>query len=46
MCHGEVQGSFAQKFGGCLACDFYMSVKHEEGAEYLSSPFLLKMLQE
>lgn len=31
MCDGEVQGTFAQKFKNCMACDFYLLVMKEEG---------------
>jgi hypothetical protein len=30
LCGGKVQGSYAQKFLNCMACDFYKQVIHEE----------------
>jgi hypothetical protein len=33
FCGGKVQGSFAQKYHTCLACDFYKKVRQEEGTE-------------
>lgn len=44
LCGGKVQGSFAQKLGNCQACDFYLAVKADEGAEYLGSTALLRVL--
>jgi hypothetical protein len=32
LCGGKVQGSFASKVANCMTCDFYKSVKSEEGA--------------
>jgi hypothetical protein len=33
FCGGKVQGDFAQKSVSCMSCDFFKSVKQEEGAE-------------
>jgi len=44
LCGGVVQGTFAQKMGNCMKCDFYVAVKAEEGASYKSSGELLKLL--
>ena len=44
LCGGKVQGSFASKLTGCMACDFYAAVKAEEGASYLGSASLLEVL--
>jgi hypothetical protein len=44
LCGGEPQGRFAEKVGGCMECDFYRRVKHEQGPDYLSSAALLKRL--
>jgi hypothetical protein len=44
LCGGKVQGTFAQKLGNCMQCDFYLAVKAEEGASYKSSTELLKIL--
>lgn len=44
FCGGEVQGSFAQKMGGCMQCDFYNMVRQEEGVEYIASKEIIKRL--
>jgi hypothetical protein len=44
LCGGKVQGTFAAKLPNCMACDFFASVKAEEGSGYLSSTALLKVL--
>lgn len=33
LCGGKVQGTFAQKKTTCLACDFFKTVKQEQGAD-------------
>jgi hypothetical protein len=38
LCGGKVQGTFAQKVAGCMACDFYQAVKREEGANFKLMP--------
>ena len=35
MCDGEVQGTYEQKYGDCIICDFYHSVRHEETDNFL-----------
>jgi hypothetical protein len=35
MCDGEVQGTYEQKYGECIICDFYHSVKREETDNFL-----------
>jgi hypothetical protein len=44
MCGGKVQGTFAQKYGNCVICDFYKLVKEEEGEGFVSSSTLLEKL--
>ena len=34
LCGGKVQGTFAQKATNCSKCDFYISVKSEEGHNF------------
>lgn len=46
LCGGKVQGSFAQKYGNCVKCDFYVSVKEDEGTDFILSSKLLKLLSE
>jgi hypothetical protein len=44
MCGGEIQGTFARKFGDCRKCDFYNSVRQEEGELFRSlSELFLKL---
>lgn len=45
LCGGQVQGTFATKFGNCKNCEFYKSVLSEEAANYKLSTSLLKLLQ-
>ena len=45
LCGGEVQGTFAAKYGQCEKCDFYQAVKKEEGTKYEMSIFLLTKLR-
>ncbi len=44
LCGGKVQGSFAQKASNCMECDFYKTVKAEEGPGYVGTKELLKKL--
>lgn len=44
FCGGKVQGTFAEKEGTCLTCDFYKMVKDEEYGEFHMSMNLVKML--
>ena len=44
LCKGEVQGTFAQKFSNCKECDFYISVREEEGTSFELSAVLLARL--
>ncbi|MEI6512556.1 MAG: hypothetical protein WCO51_04695 [bacterium] len=34
LCGGKVQGTFADKMSGCLACPFFAQVKSEEAASF------------
>lgn len=34
LCKGEIQGSFALKIKNCVECDFYKSVREEEGFRF------------
>ena len=44
-CQGETQGTFAQKYKSCEACDFYQLVRREEGPDFIYSIMLLKRLK-
>lgn len=46
LCGGEVQSSFAKKFGNCQNCDFYKSVQTEEFPTFKMSIVLLARMQE
>ena len=45
LCGGKVQGSFARKYDSCEKCDFYQSVKKEEGHQYQLSVLLLSRIK-
>ncbi len=45
MCEGEVQGKFAQKYKNCGKCDFYNTVKKEEGKDFIPTAILFKRLE-
>ncbi len=40
LCHGQVQGTFAEKQTSCLACDFYKLVRAQEGSANIRTKFL------
>lgn len=44
MCGGKVQGTFAQKYGNCVICDFFKQVKEEEAEHFILSSVLLDKL--
>ena len=46
FCHGEVQGTFAQKLGDCTFCNFFKLVKEEEGMNFETSVALLRKLKD
>jgi hypothetical protein len=43
-CKGEVQGTFAAKFGNCRECEFYQLVQREEDHDFTYSSVLLAKL--
>jgi len=45
MCAGEIQGSFAQKYKDCGLCDFYNTVREEEGDNFMLTIDLLGMIR-
>ena len=45
MCGGEIQGSFAQKYKDCGLCDFYNTVRKEEGDNFILTIDLLGMIK-
>jgi len=44
LCNGEIQGSFAKKYGNCNICDFYQTVKKEEFPNFQPSAALIAKL--
>jgi hypothetical protein len=44
-CEGEIQGTFAAKFGFCEKCDFYVRVQKEEFPRFVLSSTLVKALK-
>lgn len=45
LCKGQVQGTFAQKYKNCEICDFYRTVKQEEGGKFQLSVVLLSKIR-
>ena len=44
LCEGEVQGSYAQKLGNCLKCDFHAFVRGQQKERYASTKHILDIL--
>lgn len=44
LCGNQVQGSFAEKLGSCLQCDFYLKVRDQEGRNFVPSKDILPRL--
>ena len=45
LCGGRVQGSYATKQLNCMHCEFYQSVKREEGKDFLLVAEIQKKLE-
>jgi hypothetical protein len=45
LCGGKIQGTFGIKYKTCVQCDFYQSIRAEEGSNYRLSVFLLNKLK-
>ena len=45
LCGGKVQGMFAQKSLSCNQCDFYKTVRKEEGKSFQPASALLQIGQ-
>src|SRR5574341_1561549 len=45
LCGGAEQGTFAKKYHNCEKCDFYQTVKNEEGAHFQLSVLLLSKIK-
>ena len=46
ICDCEIQGSFNQKYGNCMRCDFFLLVRQEEGVNFMPAMVLLNILGE
>lgn len=44
MCGGKIQGTYAQKLGSCLSCDFFAYVRKQEGNKFSGSKQILAKL--
>jgi len=44
LCGNQVQGGFADKLSSCLQCDFYSTVRNEEGRSFKTSKEILAKL--
>ena len=44
LCKGKTQGSYAQKLGDCLRCEFYASVRQDQGGSLVTTKEILKKL--
>ncbi|HEY3322421.1 MAG TPA: hypothetical protein VGP72_18305 [Planctomycetota bacterium] len=45
LCGGKVQGTYANKVGNCMVCNFYLQVRSEEGAAMESPGAILAKLR-
>jgi len=45
LCEGEVQGSYAQKLGNCLKCDFHAFVRGQQKEKYVSTKKILDIIK-
>lgn len=44
LCGGQIQGTYAQKLGSCLNCDFFSYVRNQQGGEFTGSKKILEKL--
>lgn len=44
LCKGKTQGSYAQKLGDCLRCEFYASVRQDQGGSLITTKDILNKL--
>ena len=44
LCGGKIQGTIAQKLGNCLLCEFYKSVREEEGEGFVNAGAILSKM--
>jgi CRP-like cAMP-binding protein len=46
LCGGKVQGTFAEKRGGCIGCTFFKKVQREQGSDVSTAKFLRYLSEE
>ena len=46
LCKGKTQGTYAQKLGDCLRCEFYASIRQDQGGSLVTTKDILKKLHE
>lgn len=46
LCGGKIQGTYAQKLGSCLNCQFFDYVRSEQGENFIKSKQILQMLSQ
>lgn len=44
LCEGEIQGSYAQKLGNCLKCDFHAFVRGQQRDHYVTTKKILDII--
>lgn len=44
LCGGKVQGTYAEKLGSCMECDFYSFVRGQQGPEFVTARRILEVL--
>lgn len=44
LCEGEIQGTYAQKLGNCLKCDFHAFVRGQQHGNYASTKKILDII--
>lgn len=44
LCEGNVQGTYAQKLGNCLKCDFHAFVRGQQHEKYASTKKILDII--
>ena len=44
FCGGEAQGTYAQKLGNCLKCDFHAFVRGQQHGNYASTKKILEII--
>ena len=45
LCEGKIQGTFAKKYDSCFECDFFKTVKEEEGSALVMAIVLLNRIR-